>query len=193
MGVEGSAGGVRAQVVLLLHSLVGHVHAVLDRPHWQRLVAHPLHEQLRLVGKGDDGRGLASGVLVEHADRAVLTDPVRHLGRVDPHGELGGEQAVQVRAWQPDGVPGLGDDGVHGAVDSQAPVGGASVRPVGEPVVAVPVGQQLAERALEHLELGFAQAVVVQPEQLHQEVDSGMDFEPHVAGLMHIHTKSLDG
>lgn len=175
-----SAGRVRAQVVLLLHGLVLHV----QRPRGHRgygLVAYPLHQQLRVVRHQGGGRR----VLVEHADGAVLPDAVRHLGRVDPHRQLRREQPVEEGPRQAHGVASLGDDGVHGAVDPEAPVGRASVRPVGEPVVPVPVGQQITQRALEHLQLGLAQAVVVQPQQLDQEVHGRMDLQPHDVGGQH--------
>lgn len=55
-----------------------------------------------------------------------------------------------------------------------------SVWTVRKPLVAVPVGQELAQGALEQLQLGLAQAIVVNPQQLHQEIDGGVDLYPHL-------------
>ena len=114
--------------------------------------------------------------LEEHADGAVLADPVAHLGRVDPHGELGGEEAVQLGGHEADVDARLRDHGVHLAVDAQAAVAAAAVRLVGEPVVPVAAPQHLRQRALEHLELALGQLAGLQAQQLHEEVGRGDDF-----------------
>lgn len=98
----------------------------------QRVLAR-VERWLRLVGLA----------LVQHADRAVLTDPVAHLRRVNPHGQLRRKQPVQHRWQQPHVGACLRDHRVHLAVDADAPVTRSTVRPVREPVVAVPSAQFL--------------------------------------------------
>ncbi|GCC35210.1 hypothetical protein chiPu_0013693 [Chiloscyllium punctatum] len=75
--------------------------------------------------------------LVQHADRAVLADPVRHLVRVDPEGELARQQLEDLLVAQSDPVRRLPDDGVHFVVDPDTPVPGAFARFVREPVVLI--------------------------------------------------------
>ncbi len=60
--------------------------------------------------------------LVEHADGSVLPDPVADLLRVDPHGQLGREDGVDEVGREAAALAGLGDDGVHFAVDADASV-----------------------------------------------------------------------
>lgn len=86
------------------------------------------------------------GALVQHANGAVLTDPVRHLRRVDPHGELAGEQAVQHRRQQADIRAGLRNHRVHLTVDAYTTVAGAAIRPIRKPVIPVTVAQHLRQR-----------------------------------------------
>jgi len=95
---------------------------------------------------GDLFRGLGFGALVQHADRTVLADSVRHFRRVDPHGELAGEQAVQDGRQQADVRAGLGNYRIHFTVDAYATIAGAAIWPIREPVVPVTVAQHLRQR-----------------------------------------------
>ena len=71
---------------------------------------------------GSPGLGDPLLELVEDADGSVLTDPVAHLQRVDPHGQLGGENTVDEVGGEAARLAGLADDGVHPAVDADAAV-----------------------------------------------------------------------
>lgn len=95
---------------------------------------------------GDLFRILGLGSLVQHADGTVLADSVRHLRRIDPHGELAREQAVQYRRQEADVRPGLRDHRIHLAVDAYATIAGAAIWPIREPVVPVTVAQHLRQR-----------------------------------------------
>ena len=135
-------------VVLLLVVVAGLRHGRLLVQMLAQVEARRLHrlDRVRRVGLG-----ARLSALKEHADGAVLADPVRYLGRVDPHGQLAGEAPVQQRRQQPDVDARLRDHRVHLAVDTEATVAAAAVGLVREPVVAVPALQQLRQRALEQL------------------------------------------
>lgn len=95
--------------------------------------------------------------LVQHADGPVLSDPIRHLRRVDPHGQLAWKQAVQDCGQETDVRARLRDHGIHFTVDSDATVTGTTIRTIREPMVPVTVAQHLHQRRLEHLELSLRQ------------------------------------
>lgn len=92
---------------------------------------------------GDLFRVLNFGALVQHADRTVLADSIRHFRRVDPHGQLAGEQAVQDGGQKADVRTGLRDHRVHFTVDTYATITGAAIRSIWEPVIAITVAQHL--------------------------------------------------
>lgn len=119
------------------------------------------------------------GALIQHADGTVLADPVRHFRRIDPHGELAGEEVVENGRQQANVRARLSDHRVHFAVDADATVAGATVRPVREPVVAVAMAQHLRQRRLEHLQLPLRQLARLQAQQVHQKIRRRNDFQSH--------------
>ena len=111
--------------------------------------------------------------LVQDTDGAVLPDPVADLQRVDPHGELAGESAVEEGGAEAAGVPGLRDHGVHLAVDADAAVARALERLLGEPVVTVPPPQNLDQTVAKFLQLGFANIALGETDQMDQKIGRG--------------------
>ena len=92
---------------------------------------------LLLLLLGDLFRVLGLRTFVQYADGTILADSVRHFRRVDPHGKLAGEQAVQYRRQQADVRPSLRDYRIHFTVDTYATVAGAAIWPIWEPVIAI--------------------------------------------------------
>jgi len=111
--------------------------------------------------------------LVQDADGAVLPDPVADLQRVDPHGQLAGEGAVEEGGAEAAAVAGLRDHGVHLAVDADAAVARALERLLGEPVVTVPPPQNLDQTVAKFLQLGFANIALGQTDQMDQKIGRG--------------------
>jgi len=66
--------------------------------------------------------------------------------------------------------PGLPDDWVHFAVDSDAPVAGAFERLLGEPVVPVPALEDLYKAVPELLEFGLTDIASTQSYKVDQEI-----------------------
>ena len=133
------------------------------------------------IGVGSPGLVDALLELVEHADGSVLPDPVAHFQGVDPHGQLGGEDAVHEGGGEAAGLAGLDDDGVHLSVDSDAPVSGSLEGSLGEPVVAVSAPQDLDQSQSEVVQL-FVIDVLVPPSQsdeMGQEVGRGRQLQFH--------------
>ena len=81
--------------------------------------------------------------LVQDTDGSIFSDSIRHLRRVDPHGELAREQAVQYCRQQTDVRTCLRNHRIHFTVDAYATITGATVRPIRKPVIPVPMAQNL--------------------------------------------------
>lgn len=109
-------------------------------------------------------------VLVQHTNTAVLSDPVAHLQRVNPHGELAGEGGVKEGGGEAAAVASLADDGVHLAVDPDAPVAGALEWLLRKPMVAIPSAQNLNQTFAKFLQLRLAHISFCKPNQMNQEI-----------------------
>lgn len=118
----------------------------------------------------------------ENANRAVFANPVRDLCRIDPHGELLWEQAAEQSRDEANTETCLGNHGIYLSIDANATVAAASVRLIGEPVIAVSVIQKLREWPLEHLQLPFWQLTRrcrLQAKQLDKKVGCWYNFRLH--------------
>jgi len=81
--------------------------------------------------------------------------------------ELGGQTG---------GVARLADDGVHLAVNSDAPVAGPLERLLGEPVVPVPPTEDLNEAVSKFSQLALAHISLTQSNEMDQKIRRGLDF-----------------
>uniref|UniRef100_A0AAG5DHC1 Uncharacterized protein n=1 Tax=Anopheles atroparvus TaxID=41427 RepID=A0AAG5DHC1_ANOAO len=178
-------------VVLLLHVVGGHQDggaatvAAVHRRHGQVEPADPVHDELvagATAGRVEIGRraGAALRRVVQHADGAVLADPVRHLVRVDPDRQLERQQLAQDDRVQADGVARLLDDRIHLAIDAQAAVRRALVRHVRVPVALEVARQDLLERTLEVLQLALGKLIrFAHPQQVHEKVGGRINLYSH--------------
>ncbi len=86
--------------------------------------------------------------LVEHADRAVLSDAVGHFEWVNPQCELTGKQQVELLDAQADALASLSNQRVHLVVDAYAAIPRTFVGTVWEPVVLVLLCKREMEEVL---------------------------------------------
>lgn len=143
----------------------------LDRP----LRGAPRRVVVRLAA-GPDG-----GPVVQHADGAVLADPVRDLPGVDPHRQLAREEAGQDLLGPAALGPGPGQDRVHLVVDADAAVAGPLARLFWEPVLLVVVAQHVLQLVAEVFEPGGL-ALAVDPHQVGEEVRRFLYLHSHLCG-----------
>jgi len=71
---------------------------------------------------------------------------------------------------EPAALAGLPDDGVHLAVDADAPVAGALEGLLGEPVVPVPAAQHLDQTVAELGQLGLRDIPAAKADQVDEEI-----------------------
>jgi len=77
---------------------------------------------------------------------------------------------------QAGGVARLADDGVHLAINSDAPVPGTLEGLLGEPVVPVPATEDLNEAVSKFSQLGLAHISLTQSNEMDQKIRRGLDF-----------------
>jgi len=117
-------------------------------------------------------RLLHLALVVEDADGAVLTDPVRHFHGVDPHRQFGWEERVQELARQTDQIASLDQHGIYFAVDADAAVARSFARLLREPVLLVAYPQRFNQGRSVDLQLlvGNDCRFFVESQQSHQKI-----------------------
>lgn len=131
-------------------------------------------------------------VFVQDANAAVFPNAVAHLQRVDPQGQLAGEDGVEELDAEADGFAGLADQRVELAVDADAPEAGALERLLGEPVVAVPPSEDVDQGVVEPRQLGLGHVASGQPDQVDQEVGRAQQLQLHVVVVVVVAGEATD-
>jgi len=107
-----------------------------------------------------------------------------YLVGVDPESEFSGQQSFQERFWDAGAGGGARQQTVQLPVDdADTAVGGAALRPVGEPVVAIARRQRGLEAAPERRQLVGAQSGhgAAAPQDRRHEVDGAVYLALHIA------------